>query len=102
MVIMVLEKVPASLRGELSRWLLETHPGVFVGHVTAMVRDKLWEKCCQAKRVGGVMQAWSTNNEQRFMMRMAGDTSREIVDWDGLQLIRRPHPKQRPQAKTPA
>ena len=31
MVVMVLEKVPVSLRGELTRWLIEPHPGVFVG-----------------------------------------------------------------------
>jgi len=87
---MVLEKVPASLRGELTRWLLEVKNGVFVGHVSARVRDKLWQKCCQAKRVGGVTQIWSTNSEQRFEMRMSGDTQREIVEYEGLQLIRIP------------
>ena len=100
MVIMVLEKVPRSLRGELSRWLIEPHPGVFVGHVTALVREKLWEKCCRAKRVGGVVQAWSTNTEQRFYIRTSGDTTREVVEFDGLQLIRRPHPERRPQSTT--
>jgi CRISPR-associated protein Cas2 len=90
MIVMVLERVPASLRGELTRWLLEPHPGVFVGHVNAMVRDRLWEKCCQARRAGGVFQAWSTNNEQRFKMRMAGETRRDVIDLEGLQLIRLP------------
>lgn len=56
MVVMVLESVPASVRGELTRWLVEPYPGVFVGHVTALVRDRLWAKCCQAKRLGGVFQ----------------------------------------------
>ena len=90
MVVMVLEKVPTSLRGELTRWLIEPHPGLFVGHVNAMVRDRLWDKCCKAKRAGGVLQAWSTNNEQRFKMRAHGHTQREIVEFDGLQLIRLP------------
>ena len=90
MVVMILEKVPASLRGELTRWLVEPHPGVFVGHVNARVRDKLWDKCCRARRAGGVFQAWSTNNEQRFKMRSAGETRRDVVDWDGLELIRVP------------
>lgn len=90
MVVMILEKVPASLRGELSRWLIEPHTGVFVGHVNAMVRDRLWKKCCEAKRAGGVIQAWSTNTEQRFQMRMAGTTKRAVVSLDGLQLIRIP------------
>jgi CRISPR-associated protein Cas2 len=87
---MILENVPVSLRGELTRWLLELKSGVFIGHVSARVRDKLWEKCCAAKRTGGVTQAWSTNTEQRFDMRMCGQTQREIIDFDGLQLIRIP------------
>ncbi len=88
MVVIILESVPPSLRGELSRWLIEPHPGVFLGHLSGMVRDKLWEKCCRQVRDGGVLQAWSTNNEQRFTIRLYGDTRREIVDFDGLQLVR--------------
>ena len=90
MVVMVLERVPVSLRGELTRWLIEPYPDVFIGHVNAMVRDRLWDKCCQAKATGGVMQAWSTNNEQGFRIRVAGTTKRDVVDFDGLQLIRVP------------
>lgn len=90
MIVMVLEKVPTSLRGELTRWLVEPHPGVFVGHVNATVRDRLWAKCLKAKRTGGVVQAWSTNTEQRFEMRAAGQTRREVVEFEGLQLIRKP------------
>ena len=91
MIIMILEKVPVSLRGELSRWLLEPRTGVFVGHVSAMVRDKLWEKCSKSAAAGGVLQAWSTNTEQRFQMRAMGDTSRQIVELEGLQFIQIPH-----------
>ena len=90
MIVMVLEKVPTSLRGELTRWLVEPHAGVFVGHVNATVRDQLWGKCIKAKRTGGVLQVWSTNNEQRFTMRSIGQTQRQVVDFEGLQLIRRP------------
>ncbi len=90
MIVLVLEKVPTSLRGELTRWLLEPHTGVFVGHVNATVRDHLWRKCIKAKRTGGVLQIWSTNNEQRFTMRSIGETQRQVVDLEGLQLIRKP------------
>jgi CRISPR-associated protein Cas2 len=90
MVVMILERVPTSLRGELTRWLVEPRPGVFVGHVNALVRDLLWKKCCAQKGAGGVLQVWSTNTEQRFRMRAQGDTRREVVDLDGLQLIRLP------------
>lgn len=90
MVVMILEKAPTSLRGELTRWLIEPHPGVFVGHLSGLVRDKLWEKCCEKVKEGGVVQMWSTNNEQRFAIRTFGTTRREVVDFEGLQLIRLP------------
>ena len=90
MVVMILETVPVGLRGELTRWLIEPHPGVFVGHVSAMVRERLWAKCCKSLRGGGALQIWTTNTEQKFQMRAFGATRREIVDFDGLQLIRIP------------
>ena len=90
MLVMILEKVPVSLRGELTRWLIEPNPGVFVGDVSALVRERLWTKCIERKRMGGVIQIWSTNNEQGYAMRAQGLTKREIVDYDGLYLVRIP------------
>ena len=90
MLVMILKRVTPGLRGELSRWLLEPQPGVFVGDVSAMVRDKLWEKCTGRRKGGAVLQVWSTNNEQGFKMRLEGDRGREIVEAEGLQLIRIP------------
>ena len=88
MVVMILERVPESLRGELARWLIEPHPGVFVGDVSALVRDRLWEKCCRRLKGGAVLQVWSSNNEQSFEIRTWGATRREIVDMEGLRLVR--------------
>ena len=93
MLVMILERVPSGLRGELTLWLIEPHTGTFVGHVSALVREKLWWKCVRSQEAGGVIQIWSTNTEQRFAMRKAGDTDRRIVDFDGIQLIRIPHPQ---------
>lgn len=91
MIVIILEKVSPSLRGELSRWLIEPKPGVFIGHVSALVREKLWEKCCKGARGGGVVQAWSTNNEQHFSMRTYGRTKRMVMEIDGMQLPMVPH-----------
>jgi CRISPR-associated protein Cas2 len=87
MMTIVLEKVPKRLRGELTRWLLEPYPNVFIGHVSARVRDYLWEKCRKECKNGGVVQAWSTNTEQHFALRMDGNTKRSVVDMEGLQLV---------------
>jgi CRISPR-associated protein Cas2 len=90
MLVMVLDNTPASLRGELTRWLVEPKPGVFVGQVSALVRDRLWEKCIKQRGEGGIIQIWSTNTEQHFAMRSWGDTGREIVNLEGLWLVRKP------------
>ena len=88
MLVMILEKVPASLRGELSRWMIEPKTGVFIGKVSAEVRDRLWLKCMTSVKEGGVIQAWSTNNEQGFAIRSFGDTSKSLVDFDGLTFVK--------------
>jgi len=91
MLVMILERVPVSLRGELTRWLLEPKPGVYVGDVSAMVRDRLWQKCCtRATHKWGVIQVWTTNNEQGYDLRTYGHTRREVVDHEGLKLMRVP------------
>lgn len=89
MTVLIVENVTTGVRGELSRWLLEPHTGVFVGRVSAMVRDRLWDKTCKACKEGGVIQIWSTNNEQGFVMRVFGNTKRDIVDYEGIQLVLR-------------
>ena len=87
MMMIVLQNVPKKLRGELARWMLEPSPGIFIGHVSARVRDFLWEKCNAECKDGGVVQAWNTNNEQHFTMRMDGNTKRSVINMEGLQLV---------------
>ena len=88
MVILILERVPISLRGELTRWVIEAKTGVFVGKLSGMVRDRLWDKVCDSLKGGGAILIHSADNEQGFAIRVFGDTSRAIVDFDGLQLIK--------------
>lgn len=96
MVVMILEKVPTSLKGELSRWLMEVRPGVFLGHVSALVREALFERCRSKMRDGGVMMIASAQTEQGFRVWAVGNLSREIVDVEGLYL-----PRQRRVEKEP-
>jgi CRISPR-associated protein Cas2 len=82
-----MEKVPVSLRGEITRWMLELRPGVFVGNISALVREKLWEAVCQKLKGGAAMLLHSAANEQGYKIRTFGDTMRKVKDFDGLQLI---------------
>lgn len=87
MIIIILESVPTGLRGELSRWFLEPKTGVFVGQVSARVRDLLWDKVCQKSKNGGCIMIHSYNNEQGFKILSFGNTTRSIIDFEGLFLI---------------
>ncbi len=90
MIVLVLERVPVGLRGELTRWLIEPKAGVFVGTVSARVRDRLWDKACRSLRGGAALMVYTTNNEQGFALRLAGETGRQIVEYEGLWLVRVP------------
>ena len=87
MVVMVLERVPASLRGELTRWMLEPKTGTFVGTLSPLVRRKLWERVCGGMKGGAGIMIYSARTEQRFEVEYWGATDRLIVDFDGLKLV---------------
>ena len=87
MMVLILEKVPVGLRGELSRWLIEPQTNVFAGRVSAMVRDKLWEKVCDGLRGGAATLLYAAPNEQGFAIRSIGETSRSLIDMEGLTLV---------------
>lgn len=90
MVVMILENVPTSVRGELTRWMLEPKAGVFVGSISAMVREKLWEKVCKSIKDGGCVLIHNTNNEQGFRIEFSGNCKRAVQDFEGLFLIKIP------------
>ena len=89
MTVIVLAVVPAGLRGHLTRWLLEIAVGVFVGNITARVRDHLWERVCRHIDEGGrAVMVYRAANEQGLAFKTVGETW-EPIDYDGLTLIRR-------------
>ena len=86
MVVMILERVTPSLRGELTRWLIQPKTGVFVGHVSARVRDLLWLRVAKALKAGAAVLIHSDNNEQGFTIQTLGQTSKAMVDFEGITL----------------
>jgi len=91
LIVVRLERVPERIRGDLSLWLLEIDAGMFVGDVSPEVRDFLWRRIVQALPAGsGAVLVHPARAPQGFAIRVAGDPSREVVDAEGLVLIRRP------------
>src|SRR5947209_10086608 len=89
MLVMIVERSPESLRGELSRWLIQLRPGVFLGNPSRRVRDELWVKACKRNPKGTVTQMWTAPNEQGFAYRQHGVLGLVVMDFEGLALVTR-------------
>lgn len=90
MVVLVLTACPEGLRGYLSRWLLEISPGVFVGHASSRIRDRLWDNVLDMSKDGKALMVFSTRGEQGLDWRVHRHDW-QPVDFEGLTLLRRPH-----------
>jgi CRISPR-associated protein Cas2 len=87
MIVIAATAIPDHLRGALSRWLLEVTPELYVGSVSAKVRDELWSSVADSTAAGTAVLAHPADNEQGFTLRTAGTQRREPIDFEGLTLI---------------
>ncbi|MCY2952895.1 MAG: type I-E CRISPR-associated endoribonuclease Cas2e [Planctomycetota bacterium] len=88
MLVFILERVSPALRGELTRWLVQPHTGVFVGTVSARVRQRLWERICKAMKCGAAIMIYPVPTEQGFTIETSGKTKKVIEDFEGLKLAK--------------
>lgn len=89
MIVITLTDCPPRVRGDLSKWLCEINTGVYVGNLSARVRDELWDRICENLRNGRATMVYSSNTEQGYTFRVH-NTSWEPLDFDGVTLMRRP------------
>lgn len=87
MLVIVVENVPARLRGRLAVWLLEIRAGVYVGKVTRRVREMIWSQIEAGLGDGNAVMAWSTGTESGFDFVTCGPNRRLPVQHDGLRLV---------------
>ena len=80
---------PPALRGDLTLWLQEIDVGVYVGHVSARIREHLWQRVTENLSDGRATMVFSTNNEQKMDFRIH-NSHWQPVNFDGLRLIMRP------------
>lgn len=88
MVVIATTAVPDHLRGALSRWTSEVVTGIFVGSVSARVRDELWDAVAATVGDGAAVLIHPAPTEQGYAIRTAGTRRRVPMDFDGLTLIR--------------
>lgn len=87
MIVLSATAVPDHLRGALTRWLLEVTPELYVGTVSARVRDELWKSVVACAEDGSAVLVYPSDNEQGFLIQTAGPHRRRPIDFDGLTLI---------------
>ena len=100
MIVVCLSDCPPKLRGDLTKWLAEINTGVYVGNLSARVRDELWERICKNLKDGRATMVFSAPGEQKMAFRVY-NSPWEPVDLDGITLMRRPLPNAAPTAQLP-
>ena len=90
MIVVSMTNCPPKLRGDLSKWLLEINTGVYVGQVSARVREALWKRICENIGSGQATMVFSANNEQHMDF-YVHNTSWEPTDFDGIKLMKHPN-----------
>lgn len=89
MVVLCVMNCPPRLRGDLSKWMSEVNTGVYVGKLSARVREELWDRVCNNIKSGQATMVYSSNNEQGFTF-CAHNTTWTPVDYEGIVLMQKP------------
>lgn len=95
MTVIVVAACPIGLRGHLTRWLLEISPGVFVGKISARVRELMWARVIEMVKTGRAIMVYAANNEQGLAFQVH-DHNWVPVDFEGINLMLRPAPPPEP------
>lgn len=89
LTVITLKSVPQSLRGDLTKWMQEIATGVFVGNFNTKVREQLWERVQDSVGSGEATLSYAYRNEIGYQFATI-NAQREVVDFDGIPLIRFP------------
>ena len=66
---------------------LEVRAGVYLGRVSAKVREMIRQNIVEGLGPGNAVMAWTTNNEAGFDFDTFGHNRRIPVELDGLKLV---------------
>lgn len=88
MVVLSVTNCPQQLRGDLTKWFIEIDIGVYVGKITARVREKIWSRVCDNIKTGKAIMVYSTNSEQGFAI-LTHNTAWTPIDCEGIWLMQK-------------
>lgn len=87
MFVIYLENYEQSLRGKLKTYLYEIKPALYVGTVAAQTRDLIWTTMIETEKTLNAVLIYPDKNEQKFSVRIHGETKRKIEDFGGLWTV---------------
>lgn len=92
MMVLIVRNVRPGLRGRLTRWLVQPQSGVFLGHLSGRVRDRLWAHVCEEidHKGGFAVLIVPAQTEQGYTIFTRGEGPKNFVDFDGLTLPESP------------
>lgn len=91
MTVVTLSRCPASLRGDLTKWMQEVSTGVYVGNFNSRVREQLWERITQSAGSGAVTMSFAAQNEIGYDFKLK-NAQREVIYESGIPLVYIPSP----------
>lgn len=94
MMVITVTNCPRSLRGDLTLWLQEIDTGVFVGRVSARVREELWSRVIENMKNGSATLTYRTNNEQGYTFRTF-NTNKKVLAYEGVTLVQVPRDEEK-------
>lgn len=89
LTVITLKNAPASLRGDLSKWMQEIATGVYVGNFNRKIRDQIWQRVVETVGVGEATLSYSSRNEIGYQFETY-NTNRKVIDYDGIPLVQIP------------
>ena len=84
--VITLKSVPSSLRGDLSKWMQEISPGVYIGNFNSRIREKLWQRVKENVGTGDATISFYSTNELGYDFK-THNTNRKVINFDGIPLV---------------
>ena len=88
MLVVIANDLPPAVRGRMKLWFIEPRPNVFISGIRDSVADEVvsyLHKSCPAE--SGLLVFQRMTQTPGYRIWGAGDTTRRIVQMDGLELV---------------
>lgn len=86
LTVITVTNATRGLRGDLTKWMQEISTGVYIGNFNARIREELWNRVKEAIKNGEATLTYQARTELGYSFETI-NTHREIIDFDGLELV---------------